>query len=68
MELNPDSYLRERELRAHHYPVSHSTLWREVAAGRFPSPIKLTERATAWRWGDVKAWLDERRASERGAA
>lgn len=61
MELTTDSYLRERELRTH-VPLSHSTLWREVAAGRFPAPIKLTERATAWRWGDVKAWLDERRA------
>ena len=60
-QLMPDSYLRERELIAH-LPLSHSTLWREVKAGRFPAPIKLTERATAWRWGDVLAWLDERRA------
>lgn len=59
-ELTPESYLRERELLAH-VPISHSTLWREVAAGRFPSPIKLTERATAWRWGDVLSWLEERR-------
>ena len=61
-DLTPDSYLRERELRQH-IPLSHSTLWREVAAGRFPSPIKLTERATAWRWGDVMEWLDERRGT-----
>ena len=61
-DLHPDSYLRERELRLH-IPLSHSSLWREVKAGRFPKPIKLTERATAWRWGDVKAWLDERRSS-----
>lgn len=60
-DLTADSYLRERELRIH-VPLSHSTIWREVAAGRFPAPIKLTERATAWRWGDVKAWLDERRS------
>jgi prophage regulatory protein len=58
-DLTPDSYLRERELRQH-VPLSHSTLWREVKAKRFPPPIKLTERATAWRWGDVLAWLDER--------
>jgi predicted DNA-binding transcriptional regulator AlpA len=61
-DLNADSYLRERELREH-IPLSHSTLWREVAEGRFPAPIKLTARATAWRWGDVIAWLDERRGS-----
>ena len=61
-ELTPESYLRERELLAH-VPISHSTLWREVVAGRFPKPIKLTERATAWRWGDVVAWLEERRGT-----
>jgi prophage regulatory protein len=59
-DLNPDSYLRERELRAY-VPLSHSSIWREVKAGRFPAPVKLTERATAWRWGDVLAWLEERR-------
>lgn len=61
-KLTPDSYLRERELRSH-VPLSHSTLWREVAAGRFPAPIKLTERATAWKWGDVLVWLEERRGA-----
>jgi prophage regulatory protein len=61
-DLTPDSYLRERELRLH-VPLSHSTSWREVGAGRFPAPVKLTERATAWRWGDVLAWLEARRPS-----
>ena len=64
-DLTPDSYLREREL-LRHVPFAHSTLWREVQAGRFPRPIKLTTRATAWRWGDVLAWLEERRAAEGG--
>lgn len=66
-DLTPDSYLRERELRLH-IPLSHSTIWREVEAGRFPPPIKLTERATAWRWGDVLAWLEARRSSEKVGA
>jgi prophage regulatory protein len=60
--LEPDSYLREKELLKH-VPLSHTTLWRQVKAGLFPKPIKLTERATAWRWGDVVAWLDERRGA-----
>lgn len=40
-------------------PLSSVTIWRRVKAGQFPKPIKLDEgRITAWRWGEVRAWLD----------
>lgn len=38
-------------------PFSAPTLWRKVAAGTFPKPHKLSERVTAWRVADVRAWL-----------
>lgn len=38
-------------------PFSAPTLWRKVKAGTFPRPIKLSERITAWRVGDVRNWL-----------
>ena len=38
-------------------PFSAPTLWRKVAAGTFPKPAKLSERVTAWRVGDVRAWM-----------
>lgn len=38
-------------------PFSAPTLWRKVRAGTFPKPCKLSERVTAWRVGDVRAWL-----------
>ncbi len=38
-------------------PFSAPTLWRKVKAGTFPSPIKLSERVTAWNVGSVRAWL-----------
>jgi hypothetical protein len=38
-------------------PVSAATLWRRVAAGEFPEPVKLGERVTAWRAQDVRMWL-----------
>ena len=41
-------------------PFSMATLWRMVAAGTFPKPIKLSERMTAWRVGDVRLWLHNR--------
>ena len=38
-------------------PFSAATLWRKVAAGTFPKPIKLSKRVTAWRVGDVRSYL-----------
>lgn len=39
-------------------PFSAPTLWRKVSAGTFPKPVKLSKRVTAWRVGDVRAWLN----------
>ena len=43
-------------------PVSRSTWWQGVKDGRFPQPVKLGPRTTAWRWSDVRA-LAERGVS-----
>lgn len=39
-------------------PVSKSTWWNGVKTGRFPQPIKLGERTTAWRVEDIRAFMD----------
>jgi len=57
-DLTP-AFLRERELRSL-VPFSSSTLWREVKAGRFPAPVRLSPGVTAWRAQDVQAWAHER--------
>jgi predicted DNA-binding transcriptional regulator AlpA len=36
-------------------PVGKSTWWAGVAAGRFPKPVKLGPRVTAWRVEDIRA-------------
>lgn len=38
-------------------PFSAATLWRKVAAGTFPKPIKLSTRVTAWRVAEVRMFL-----------
>jgi prophage regulatory protein len=43
-------------------PVSKSTWWAGIKDGRFPKPIKLGPRTTAWRVEDI------RRLIEKGAA
>lgn len=40
-------------------PFSAATLWRKVRDGSFPKPVRLSDRVTAWRVGDVRAWLKE---------
>ncbi len=62
----PDSaYLREAELVQKPsnptpiIPASASTLWRWVKAGTFPAPRKIGPKVTAWRVGDIRAWLAE---------
>jgi prophage regulatory protein len=34
-------------------PVSRSTWWSGVKSGRFPAPVKLGPRITAWRDADI---------------
>lgn len=57
--------VRPRPGRTGLVPFSSATLWRKVNAGEFPKPVKLSERVTAWRFEDVRAWLDSRRAGGR---
>ena len=37
--------------------VSVPTIWRRVSAGQFPSPIRIPPRQTAWRVGDLRAYV-----------
>jgi prophage regulatory protein len=55
---NLTGFIRERQLRPGIVPVAHSTLWNWVKAGKFPAPVTLSERVTAWRCSDVQAWVD----------
>ena len=39
-------------------PVSKSTWWAGVKSGRFPQPVKLGPRITAWRVEDIRALIE----------
>lgn len=39
-------------------PVSKSTWWNGVKDGRFPQPIKLSERVTCWKAEDIRALFE----------
>ena len=40
-------------------PVGKSTWWAGVKTGRFPQPIKLGPRTTAWRVEDIRALIEK---------
>ena len=35
-------------------PIGKSTFWQGVKDGKFPKPVKLGQRTTAWRVEDIK--------------
>ena len=39
-------------------PVSKSTWWAGVRDGRYPQPVKLGPRITAWRAEDIRTLLE----------
>jgi prophage regulatory protein len=50
-------FLRLKQIIAPHgpIPVSRSTWWAGVRTGRFPKPLKIGPRITAWRDVDIAA-------------
>ncbi|HOT29025.1 MAG TPA: AlpA family phage regulatory protein [Candidatus Ozemobacteraceae bacterium] len=40
-------------------PVSPSTWWLGVKTGKFPKPVKLGEKITAWRVEDIRALIEK---------
>jgi prophage regulatory protein len=46
-------------------PFGTTKLYEEIKHQRFPAPVKLSERVSAWRVEDVRAWIEEKgRAAE----
>lgn len=39
------------------YPIGKSTWWAGVKTGRFPQPVKLGPKTTAWRVEDIRQLL-----------
>ena len=39
-------------------PISKSTWWAGVASGRYPQPVKLGPRITAWRVEDIRTLIN----------
>lgn len=40
------------------FPVSRSDWYAGVRTGKYPTPVKLSERSVAWRTSDIDALID----------
>ncbi len=56
--LSDTGYLRLPEVLKL-YPVSKSSWWAGIKAGRYPKSVKLGPRTTAWRIEDIKSLILE---------
>ncbi len=56
--LPETGYVRQSQLIPGILPFGATTLWRMCKAGKFPKPVKLSERVTAWRAEEVRAWIE----------
>jgi|GEM_PF-4733666 len=58
-KLPNDAYLRDKEIyRPGPFPGGRSSWWNAVKRGEAPQPCRIGG-ITAWRWGDVKAYLQK---------
>lgn len=58
IELDPDSYLRLKQIVPDIVPVNRGTWWKWVKDGKAPAPKKLGPAVTAWRVGDLIVFLN----------
>lgn len=40
--------------------LGRSTIYRLIAEGSFPAPVRLGPRAVGWRWSDLDQWTRSR--------
>ena len=59
-ELPNTGFIRLPAIVAPHglIPVSKSTWWAGVKSGRYPKPVKLSARVSAWRVEDIRAFIE----------
>lgn len=41
------------------YPVSKSSWWDGIKAGKYPRGVKISERCTAWKVQDIKRLIEQ---------
>jgi prophage regulatory protein len=60
-DLPKNGFIRLASILAPHgpIPVGRSTWWAGVKSGRFPKPVKLGPRTTAWKVEDIRDLIEK---------
>jgi predicted DNA-binding transcriptional regulator AlpA len=66
--LMPSTFLRKKDVVGFgkRLPVSDSTFFRLLRAGKFPQPTRVSERVSMWRASDVDAALEKLAGDSQG--
>ncbi|MGB7510930.1 MAG: AlpA family phage regulatory protein [Pelodictyon phaeoclathratiforme] len=46
-------------------PISRAAFYRGISEGRYPKPVKLSERSVAWREGDILELVERLSGNEK---
>jgi prophage regulatory protein len=65
MTMNPIDALMRLPAVLAVVPVSRATWYAGVRSGRYPAPVRLGERAVAWRRSDIARLIDAGAAAGR---
>jgi len=59
--LPSSGFVRLTSILAPHgpIPVARSTWWAGIKTGRFPKPVKLGPRTTAWKVEDIRRLIEQ---------
>ena len=60
-QITTDRLLRRPEVEAL-TGLARATIYRDMASGSFPRPIKLGRRAVAWPQSVINKWIEARKA------
>ena len=63
----PDRILRLKAVLAM-TGLSRTTLYRRIALGRFPRPVRISERCAGWRASAVRTWMRDPSGYRAGSA
>jgi len=58
LELPETGFLRLSQVLKF-IPLGKTSWWKGVKSGRFPKPVKLSERCTAWRVEDIRDLIEK---------
>ena len=60
-----EQFLRRRQIEEL-TGLAKSTIYDRITAGTFPKPVKIGDRAVAWRQSDIDAWQSDCIAKRQG--